>query len=150
LIKRAFYWPRRVRFFSAEEIEATGAKLHRVQRRLIYALDDFRRALGCPVILLHNGMTTGDHASYTHGIGLAADIAFREADHPKNMRVLPMMAVSVGFRGIGMYWNGVGYSMHLDLGMTFRQWVRWHHHRETQWHEAALIVDPVDLEVAAR
>jgi len=148
--RRDFWWPRRVRFFSAEEIEATGAKLRRVQRRLVYALDDFRAILGCPVILLHNGMTTGEHASYTHGIGLAVDIAFREANHPKNMRALPMMAAAVGFRGIGVYWGGTGYSMHLDLGMVFRQWARWRHHREKEWHEGALIVDPKDLEMAAR
>lgn len=135
-----------LRYFSAAEVRAAGARVASVQRRLFVTLDRFRLELGRTVDLLYDGLTTGKHRSYTHEAGLAADICFRESEGVVNVRHAGILALHVGFTGVGVYWNGAAYSMHLDLGWTLRQWVRWRHHREVEWHESAFLVDPRDLE----
>jgi len=106
-----------ITFCKPEDITGTGAKLDDVSIWLIVMLQKFY-VLMCKtypnikIILLKNGLTSGDHRATWHPRGLAADIAlsgdFKIYDIWK-------IAVSAGFGGIGLYWNGVAYSIHIDL-----------------------------------
>jgi len=144
-----FTWPKRVRHFTWQEVEATGAALSGVQARTIYLLDDWRHDIGRTVLLLFNGITTGQHASPYHPAGKAVDICFRETDGPVDIVRYVMAALRCGFTGVGVYWNGTCYSMHLDWGATLRQWARWRSHGELDWHETGLVQDPRLLQLAA-
>lgn len=137
-----------IRHYSEQEIRDTGATLASVKLDLFLALDRFRDTVCRPVLLLYGGLTTGRHASPLHPRGEAADICFREVDGPNAPRIWVMSAFVSGFRGVGLYYNGVSYSMHLDLRLVPGSWTRWRHHGEQGWHEAALIVDPATMEGA--
>ena len=144
-----FYIPTTIPNVTAAEVVATGANLKDVKRGTVVRLDRFIALSGRTVVLLHNGMTTGNHASWTHGKGMAVDIAFRETEGNFSIVYMVLLAAEAGFTQIGVYWNGVAYSMHLGWG-TLGQWQRWRHHREKHWHEGALVVDPQDLEKGHR
>lgn len=135
----------KIRHFTADDVRATGAQLMDVDLRLLCALDRFADQAQRAIVLLHNGLTTGEHMSDTHRAGLAADIAFHDDEGVLDISSLVIIAANCGFRGIGVYWNQAAYSMHLDLRQRPGQWARWRRHRETVWHETALIVDPRTL-----
>ena len=133
----------------AGEITATGAKLKDVRRGTIVRLNKFIELTERTVVLLHNGITTGKHASWTHKKGMSVDIAFRETDGDFNIRYMVILAAAAGFTQIGAYWNGTAYSMHLGWGII-GQWQRYRHHGEPVWHQGALITDPQDAEKETR
>ena len=131
---------------TAQDVLNTGATLDSVNIRTIQAADAWITLMCRKVVLLHDGLTTGQHESPTHAMGLAVDVAFDDSEGMLDVSHAVMMAVSVGFRGVGVYWNGTAYSMHMDLGMTFRQWAWWKHDAADAWTKDGLIVDPRELE----
>lgn len=90
-------------------------------------------------------MTTGEHVSVWHRRGLAADVGFCESDGMVDVRHCVMYAAESGFRGIGVYWGGAAYSMHLDCRSVPGQWARWRRHGDHIWRESALITDPREM-----
>lgn len=131
-----------IKNFTSREVRNTGTELRDVNLFTMLALQGFRihPYVNRPVILLPGGLTTGDHASYEHPAGLAVDVAFREQDGEIVIKRFVYAAVESGFKGIGTYWNGIAWSMHLDIGQEIRRWAWWKHHRE-EWHKTDLIMD---------
>ena len=109
---------RNIKYFTVEEIERTGAKIADVQYETIKKLDEFRKLIKCPVHLLVNGITTGNHESEEHPNGKATD--FRLGNLRTTDEVVKT-ALQAGFSGMGVYWNSVTNSYHLDTG-KFRFW----------------------------
>jgi len=128
--------------FSPAEVRGTGAHLDDIQLPLLLALHRFRKTLRRRVVLLPNGMTTGEHTAPEHRLGLAADIAFIEADGKVLVEYIFKAALTAGIKGIGIYWNGSAYSVHLDLRGSFAFWSAVKKHRENNWIYAGLIIDP--------
>ena len=128
----------RIRDFSPEEVEATGAALGDVPVPTMRAVQRFRTAAGLPVKMLYNGMTTGNHVSEYHPAGLAVDIYVVGRVTAADIRNWALLA---GFRGIGIYWNGSCYSAHLDLRRDYGFWGR-RKGPDGKWREAALFADP--------
>ena len=110
-----------IKYFTSNEIEATGANIKDVQYELIHSLDRLRVLIGKPIKLQFNGLTTGKHKAKEHPNGLACDIYIIDLSAEDAVKV-SLMAASVGFRGIGIYWNGKMWSFHLDLRKTFTTW----------------------------
>ena len=129
-----------IEHYTRADIESTGATLASVQPQLITALDHFCNFYGCSFLILKNGLTTGKHSSVFHGIGLAADVVANHAEFLVQKAV--KAALDAGFHGIGIYWNQVCYSMHLDLRTHYGFWCRARERNKTQWYEWSLILDP--------
>ncbi len=130
---------------TAEQIEATGAELSDVNCETILSLDQFARIAEVHVDLLCNGLTSGVHDSREHAEGLAVDFVVRlsQGTRPDVRHYVPIL-YNVGFRGVGVYWNGTAYSFHADIGDTFRQWAWEKRPGQTGWMKRALIVDPAE------
>jgi hypothetical protein len=105
----------------------------------------FRVNVGRRVVLLPNGLTTGGHKSKEHAAGLAADVGFYEADGPVDIRSCFAAALDAGARGIGIYWNGAAYSMHMDLRKPYSFWCGTKRHRESEWRYLPLIINPAEV-----
>jgi hypothetical protein len=105
-----------------EDITGTGAPLDSVNVFLILRAAEFVNRCGLPVVWLPNGLTTGHHQATWHPRGLAWDLAFNTDQRRVKMYDLWKLAIEVGFKGIGIYWNGVAYSMHLDLRPSLAMW----------------------------
>jgi hypothetical protein len=110
-----------IRYFTAEEVEATGAKIEDVQENTIITIDRLRAELGRPIKLVRNGITTGKHSSHRHYNGNAIDFTIDGLSHKEAVQVALLMA-SVGFRGIGVYFNGSSYSFHGDFRANLTTW----------------------------
>jgi len=128
-------------YFTQSEVESTGANIKDVKFELMFRLDAFRRDLGAPVYLLNNGLTTGKHSSPEHPNGEAADVC--------TGAIMPVWtvykcALKNQFRGFGVYWNGIAYSYHLDIGTEYRQWTGIPDGKGN-WKFGTLIVDPKNL-----
>lgn len=108
--------------FTPAEVENTGATLRDVHLRLMISLQVFRVLLDRRVGLLYNGMTTGEHDAPEHPAGLAVDGYFFPVDGAIEMSDIVKAALTAGFRGIGIYWNGVQFSFHLDLRHDIGFW----------------------------
>ena len=108
--------------FSALEVEATGASLADVQVRLMISLQAFRVILDRRVGLVFNGMTTGSHKALEHTAGLAVDGYLYPGDGPVAVGDIVKAALTAGFHGIGIYWNGKQFSFHLDLRQDYAFW----------------------------
>jgi hypothetical protein len=134
-----------IKYFTPTEITDTGAALEDVQAALIVRYDYFRKLLGRAVCFCPNGLTTGNHKSPLHPAGEAGDASFREKDGPVNVTNVVKAALQAGFRGIGVYYNGTAYSIHLDLRSEYGFWTGFKGHRESTWNFRSLIVDPATL-----
>jgi len=108
--------------YTPEEVRDTGAMLGDVQLRLMISLQTFRTILDRRVGLLGNGMTTGSHKAKEHPRGLAVDCFLYPDDGDINTSELFKAALESGFKGIGIYWNGIQYSFHLDLRSVYGFW----------------------------
>lgn len=133
-------------YFTSQEIEATGASLQDVQIETILALDKFRFSIGRKVLLAFNGLTTGNHSSHEHKLGLAVDVYLDKSegnvDNWAMTRAYVFEAIKAGFTGIGVYWNGVQYSFHFDLG-AIRLWAGVKSAPgKTNWSYKTLLIDP--------
>jgi hypothetical protein len=133
--------------FTADEVRRTGAALVDVNPFTMRALQAFRthKLVDRTVILLHNGITTGEHKSWQHPNGTAVDVCFRDVGSPVVPKQLVYAAEDVGFRGIGLYYNGAAISMHLDLGPDIRRWCGVKPHRSQRRTMLDLILDPIQL-----
>jgi hypothetical protein len=100
--------------FTPREIERTGASLKSVRIETMVVLQEVRSQMAMPFILIHNGLTTGNHVAPEHADGRAVDFTIPSI-RPEDFRRLVVYAVRAGFCGIGLYWNSVAYSFHLDL-----------------------------------
>jgi len=107
-----------IKYFTEQEVLATGAKLVDVERTLIGRLDLLRAKLGCPIGL--NSLTTGRHVTQSyHYQGVAADIRIPITMKPA-AHVVVQAAIDIGFRGIGVYTWG----FHVDLRENCALWKR--------------------------
>lgn len=128
-----------LRYFTASEVERTGASIADVQRETMYAIDDFRHEMGIPVRLLFNGITSGNHKSAGHPNGLAVDCTISGT---VDVGEVFKNALIAGFKAIGIYWNGAAYSFHLELADRYRFWSGRKAEGEAKWTYGRLIVDP--------
>ena len=137
----------KIKKFTGHEVERTGSRLVDVNVFTMVKLQAFRMhpKVRRAVVLLPGGMTTGEHGSFQHPNGTAVDIAFHELERPLSPKQLVYAAVDVGFRGIGLYYNGTALSMHLDLGPELRRWLWIKPHRSDRWTRIDLILDPIYL-----
>ncbi len=108
--------------YTPGEVINTGAILADVQLRTMIAQQTFRTILDRRVGLLVNGITTGNHKAVEHPLGLAIDSFLYPDDGPTDSGEIFKAAVTAGFKGIGIYWNGVQYSFHLDLRSDYGIW----------------------------
>lgn len=108
--------------YTPDEVINTGAMLDDVQLRTMIALQTFRTILDRRVGILFNGMTTGKHKAKEHPMGLAVDGFLYPDDGVIDTSVIFKAAVTAGFKGIGIYWNGIQYSFHLDLRSDYGIW----------------------------
>lgn len=108
--------------YTPEEVELTGAMLADVQLRLMVSVQIFRTLADRRVGLLVNGLTTGSHKAIEHGLGLAVDGFMYPDDGLISTSDIFKHALTAGFKGIGIYWNGVQYSFHLDLRSELGFW----------------------------
>ncbi len=131
-----------IRNFTPAEIEATGAALEDVRWETLQMLQAFRDSMKRAVILLPNGLTSGDHSSPQHPLGLAVDVGFREKDGKVPPVLIFKSALIAGAKGIGIYWNGFAYSVHLDLRNEYAFWAGVKGHRQKAWNYRPLINDP--------
>ncbi|GEM_PF-2089285 len=134
-----------IKHFTAEEIEATGADIAKVQLSLVVAMDRFRGYLGRPFNLIKDGMTTGKHKAPEHPSGLAVDGFVPGLDgitSPITAEDVLKCAVKAGFHGIGIYWNGLIYSFHLDLRPEYSFWTGTKKPGGGSWEYGKLIIDP--------
>lgn len=107
-----------ISWFTATELEATGANINDIDFFTVKALDEARIILDEQINPLLNGITSGKHSSSTHKDGKAIDFTC-EADPLKIILTL----ASVGFTGIGVYVNEFGFrSYHADTGKGLRTW----------------------------
>lgn len=111
--------------FSEKEITRTGAKLKDINFESMYKLEVFRVRIGRRVLFQKNGITTGDHSSEGHKKGKAFDVRFDTRDGKVDfafcLKALKT-ALSVGFVVIGLYFNGIEYSFHLEDSEEYRFW----------------------------
>lgn len=115
-----------IKYFTAREVRATGAKLKYVDKRVIICLDRVRKHFGIRIKINH--LSTGKHApgSYHYVTEerdcLAVDFKFRPGRGkkmpPKN-KVVQVM-IDCGFRGIGVY----GWGFHGDVRDKCALWKR--------------------------
>lgn len=128
-----------IMFFTPKEITGTGATLESVDFRMIQRLDNFRIILGCPVFLIPNGLTTGNHASKLHANGLAADVTMDKIDPKTVLRA----ALEAHFFGIGFYArDGKWVAVHLDLRADYAFWRGVKHGKERSWRYLPLVEIP--------
>lgn len=108
--------------YTPEEVIRTGALLSDVQLRLMIAVQTFRTILNRRVGIFSNGLTTGDHKAKEHLQGLAGDGFLYPGDGPIVTGLIFKAALTAGFKGVGIYWNGAHYSFHLDLRPDYNFW----------------------------
>lgn len=106
-------------------MEKTGANISIVKFSLLLGLDRVRRDLSRRIILLRNGLTSGEHSAPEHRQGIAVDFTFLPKDGPIDQSCLYTLlkaAIDHGFRGVGFYFNGIMWSFHLDLRKDLTLW----------------------------
>lgn len=129
-------------YFSQHEIERTGATLASVQYSTIRTLNTLREVEARRIFLVHNGLTTGEHKSKEHPLGLAVDFCFYKEDGIVNPISVFKNILTVGFKGVGMYWNGNQYSFHCDLRPHYAFWNGIKKSKTQGWTFKSAIVDP--------
>ena len=108
-------------------------------------LQAFRTAIDRRLNFQYNGITVGNHYSEEHPAGEAFDIRFDKRDGIitwRNVKWFIKIALRVGFRGIGVYWNGKEYSMHLDTRPDFSGWKEKKQKGKRKWIYSDLLSDP--------
>ena len=137
-----------IKHFTAKEARATGAKLKDIDVELFYTISLFRSLHGRAVKIPKNGISSGDHSPksrhYRTKTRLAdgIDVYFRTKDGPVDYRKVIVDALIVGFKGIGVYWNGKKLSFHFDLRPKLAFWRAWKSKPKAKWTYGTLIIDP--------
>lgn len=136
-----------IKYFTKKEVQRTGAKLKDVKFQLIYTIDLFRAASKRKVKLLKNGITSGNHKSKWHPNGKAIDCYYDPSEGVVDIKKVLALALKVGFKGIGIYWNASGiYSFHFDLRSTYSFWIGTKKSPKAKsWKYGILIVDPKNI-----
>lgn len=137
--------------FTKKEVEETGAKLEDVKLALMRSIQKFREYIRRRVILVENGITTGNHKSIMHPDGKAIDGTLYIEDGPINIHILFKGALEAGFKGIGIYWNGIQYSFHFDLRNNYAFWIGIKDSKKgvKKWIWKSLLQDPAKIKLPA-
>jgi hypothetical protein len=111
--------------FTEKEIVNSGAQLYDVQLCTMIRAKRLRLALGVPLRIVRNGLTTGDHVQNSyHYKGLAIDLAFcGDGKLPCPVGEIFYLAMASEFRGFGLYCTGGRYSIHCDCRDSFASWI---------------------------
>lgn len=125
--------------FTPQEVEVTGARLADVKPRLMQHLEIFRREIGQPVFLCHNGLTSGQHSCQLHPLGEASDITLRNFEPHAVLKA----AIESNFRGVGLYLreNRGWVAVHLDLRVDLAFWIAVKKKRDRKWTYKGMIAD---------
>lgn len=134
-----------LKYFTAEEIEKTGAKLFEVKLVLFQRMDKFRTLINRRIRLLHNGLTTGNHKSPEHSQGMACDCYLDPRDGKTDFYFIFKCAIDAGFNKIGIYWNGTTYSFHLAIAPKSAFWLATKKKQGEPWKFGALLRDPKEV-----
>lgn len=108
---------------TAQQVRDTNAPLDSVCVFLIRKLDTSISSIakiGCTLVLLPNGLTTGSHRVTWHMRGLAADVAI-DGPRVSIVKIIKQL-LHDGWTGIGVYHNGQSYRLHLDLRPQLALW----------------------------
>ena len=135
--------------FSPSEVEATGANINDVKIKTIVSLQSFREFVRRKVLLIKNGITTGIHKATEHQEGLAVDCYLDPLDGSISIHDIFKGALTAGFHGIGIYWNGAIYSFHFDHRSRFAFWVGVKDNSKgiTEWQWFSLLQDPTKIQL---
>jgi hypothetical protein len=131
--------------FDKKEIEATGAKIADIDFSAFMVLQNFRIAINRSLYFQEDGITSGIHDSKQHPEGKAFDIYFNDKNGKVTYEVIKQyfyIALRVGFRRIGIYYNGVMYSMHLDIGPEYGFWIAAKGKKIKSWVYNSFLTDP--------
>ena len=116
-----------IRCVSERDIKDSNAPLESVDVHTIITLDRMyeyvkRDHQAVRLLIAPDGLTTGVHNCTWHGRGLAVDLLFDS--NPKHLDIYDMvkLAIESGFCGVGVYWTGAGYRMHVDMRPRFAMW----------------------------
>ena len=127
-----------IEFFTADECQRTGADVAAIQYPLMLALDRFRKLVGCKVFILKNGLTSGNHRSKAHALGMAVDVT---VEHERTPQEIFKIAMKCGFDAVGVYHNTRAYSYHLGIHGMLSLWSATPY-PDGSWKYGPLIVDP--------
>lgn len=138
-----------IKNFTAREIEKTGAKVSEVDVHTIIMLQKLRTKMGRSILLLENGLTSGDHLSALHPGGRAVDCWFKKRQGAINHKTVFQTAIKVGFRGIGIYYNHElkVYTFHFDTRDDPKFWIGFKMKTKDNWEYRAMILDPKTLKI---
>lgn len=104
--------------FSKNEILNTGARIDEIDAELMQRMENLRVMLNRRIYLMF--ITTGRHATYSyHYTGKAVDFYLNPEDGVIDPSRLIEAALSCGFKGIGVYYNGTAYSFHVDIRFPY-------------------------------
>lgn len=133
--------------FTPKEITSTGANLEDVKLETMVRIQKYRSLIGRRVSIFKNGLTTGNHKSPYHPLGLAIDTGLYIEDGPVKPLIIFKSALEAGFKAIGIYWNGVAFSCHFDLRPKYAFWcgVKDGRGSKSNWVYHGLIVDPSQI-----
>jgi len=109
-------------YFSYNEIKLTGALINGLQFVLMDRVDKLRDAIKRRIHPLKNGFNSGEHKSIYHKTGYAIDFTLDPKDGPVDVNYMICMMEQIGFKGIGVYWNGKQWSFHGDLRQKVGKW----------------------------
>ena len=112
--------------FTAQEVMDTGGNPETMERGQMVGMQNLRSMIGRRIVLLHGGMNSGEHTAAEHPEGRASDFILDPKDGPINQAVIYKVftsAIACGFKGIGVYFNGVCWSFHVDSGQDVAFWI---------------------------
>lgn len=102
-------WKIRFPNFTREEVAKHG-DLSKIEIRVLYKLQELRSLLRVPISII-----AIIKESTWHKNGHAIDFVFNGKLNGLHVNELVELMLTVGFTGIGVYWNGVAWSFHGDV-----------------------------------
>jgi hypothetical protein len=131
--------------FTLEEVQRTGAFVPGLRFMLFDRLQTFRNLIFRRVLLLKHGLNSGTHVSVFHNNGLAVDFTLDPSEGPVDVNYIVALLIQVGFKGVGVYWNGEQWSFHADLRSKGALWKQIEN-ADGQWESSPLLSsDPLKL-----
>lgn len=134
-----------IRDFKPYEVTRVGSKLAQIQLKLMVQAQMMRDVLGRRVRIIC--LTRGKHKpkSY-HYDGRAMDFVLYVEDGAISISDVFKAAIKAGFCGVGIYWNGVAWSFHVDTRPEYGFWCAYKKQlskkrRATTWTYIALTLD---------
>ena len=122
--------------FTGSEVSRAGGTLSRIHYDSFILLQIFRSRIKRRIKFQYNGITGGKHSAPEHPKGKAFDIRFNSKDGKvtwiKIKRYI-ILALRIGFTEIGIYYNGVEYSMHLGCGNRYAFWMAYKRKGKRKW-----------------